>query len=115
MKKEQTEKSLRERMQAKAEEVKKAHKVRRAIYIETNDQDSGEVVGAWFKRPGAAELEAPTALTQQGQAIGAVRVLAQDCFLEGNRALLEDEEYFIQVLPELQELMPAGLGRLEKY
>ena len=99
--------------QAEANRVMKAYNVKCAHWLEAEDDD-GSPIGAWFKQPGIAELDA-VAKTMGDHPVTGTRDMLHECFLEGDKRLLQEDELFLQALPVAQQIFQQKMGSVKKY
>lgn len=74
--------------------------------------DSKEVYVGYFTQPSFINFSKYLTLSQKDQA-SAMRQLAKDCFLEGDRELLDDDSLFLfGLMGQLQHLIKMRGGRV---
>lgn len=78
------------------------------------DEDEGEkpyYIG-YFKQPPFPAFSKYLSLSQKDQA-GAMRELAKDCFIDGDKELIKDDSLFIYgLMPHLAKIIEMRKGRL---
>lgn len=97
-------------------EIKKSNPKLRAVFpiaIEGNpDFDEKEVYVGYFKQPDFVSFSKYLSASQQDQAV-AMRTLAKDCFIEGDRELIDDDSLFLfGLMGQLSEIIKIRQGRL---
>jgi hypothetical protein len=65
---------------------------------------------AYFREPTIDELEASTAVANQGKPIRSNQVLAKATFLGGDEAILEDKKYLLPLGKQLQKIQSQVEG-----
>lgn len=111
---------LSEQIQAEVEkkvkELKAADPKLKKVFpiLVEGDEDADEkpyYVG-YFKQPTFPAFSKYLSLSQKDQA-GAMRELAKDCFLDGDRELIKDDALFIfGLMPHLAQLIEIRKGKL---
>ena len=107
---------IQKEVEKKVKELKAADaKLRKVMPIMVEgDEDEGEkpyYIG-YFKQPAFAAFSKYLALSQKDQA-GAMRELAKDCFIDGDRELIKDDTLFIfGLMPQLSQLIEIRKGKL---
>lgn len=111
---------LSEQIQAevekKVQELKAADPKLKKVFpiLVEGDEDAGEksyYVG-YFKQPPFPAFSKYLSLSQKDQA-GAMRELAKDCFIDGDRELVKDDSLFIYgLMPHLAQLIEIRKGKL---
>lgn len=97
-------------------EIKKNNPKLRAVFplaVEGNpDFDEKEVYIGYFKQPDFVAFSKYLSASQQDQAV-AMRALAKDCFIEGDRELIDDDSLFLfGLMGQLSEIIKMRQGRL---
>lgn len=107
---------VQKEIEKKVEEIKASDsKLKRVfpILIE-GDVENGEksyYVG-YFKQPSFPSFSKYLSLSQKDQA-GAMRELAKDCFIDGDKELIKDDSLFIfGLMPHLAQLIEMRQGRV---
>ncbi len=83
------------------------------ILVEGNEDDGEKpyYIG-YFKQPSFPAFSKYLSLSQRDQA-GAMRELAKDCFIDGDKELIKDDSLFIfGLMPHLAQLIEIRQGRL---
>lgn len=76
------------------------------------DFDEKYVYIGYFKQPSFVEFSKYLAASQKDQAV-AMRTLARDCFLDGDRALIDDDSLFLfGLMGQLSEIIKMRQGKL---
>lgn len=74
--------------------------------------DEKEVYVGYFKQPTFADFSKYMAASQKDQVV-AMRVLAKDCFLDGDKELVDNDSLFLfGLMGQLSELIKIRQGRL---
>lgn len=98
-----------------AEEVKKSNpKVKRVfpIAVMGSDDDEKEIYVGYFKQPAFIAFSKYMNIVQK-DSIGAMKELAKDCFLSGDKELLEEDSLFLfGLMPQLTSLIEVRKGQL---
>lgn len=100
----------------KIEDLKAADSKLKRIYpiMVLGDVEAGEksyYVG-YFKQPPFPAFSKYLSLSQKDQA-GAMRELAKDCFLDGDKELIKDESLFLYgLMPHLAQLIEMRQGKV---
>lgn len=111
---------LSEQIQAEVEkkvkELKSADPKLKKVFpiLVEGDEDDGEkhYYLAYFKQPPFPAFSKYLSLSQKDQA-GALRELAKDCFIDGDRELVKDDSLFIYgLMPHLAQLIEIRQGKL---
>lgn len=104
-----------EEVKAKVAELKAAHPKYRIFPLAVEgdpDYDEKNVYIGYFKQPSFVEFSKYLAASQKDQAV-AMRTLAKDCFLEGDRALIDDDSLFLfGLMGQLSEIIKMRQGKL---
>lgn len=66
-----------------------------------------------FKKPTRQILSMATALASSDP-IGYIEKIAENCFVAGDRELLENDEYFLAIMPKVSELVETKTAALLK-
>lgn len=100
---------------AEAEAVKQRHKVKKVFLIEVEgDEDEEKVYRAWLRKPTLKTMSA-FFTTGQNDPIMAAKVVFNDCFLEGDSQITQDDELFAGAMQQIDELMKVRRARLAKF
>ncbi len=97
-------------------EIKKNNPKLRTVFplaVEGNpDFDEKEVYIGYFKQPDFPTFSKYLSASQQDQAV-AMRTLAKDCFIEGDRELIDDDSLFLfGLMGQLSEIIKMRQGKL---
>lgn len=106
---------LQKQIEAKVKELQANDaKLKRVfpIVVLGDDYDDKEVYVGYFRQPAFAAFSKYLALSTKDQA-GAMRELAKDCFLDGDKELIKDDSLFIYgLMPNLAQLIELRKGRM---
>ena len=91
------------------EELKKKYK---NIWVYTSQDKK---YWAIFRKPSRVEFSLFMMTTQQSGEISASEELLNSCFIEGNKELLTDDEYFYGLLTPIQSMLEFKSGEIKKY
>lgn len=111
-----TDEQIQSEIEKKVKELKAADAKLKKVFpiVVDGDTDDGEkpyYVG-YFKKPAFPAFSKYLSLSQKDQA-GAMRELAKDCFLDGDKELIKDDDLFIYgLMPHLAQLIEIRKGRL---
>ena len=103
-------------IEKKVKELKVADAKLKRVFpiLVEGDEDADEkpyYIG-YFKQPPFPAFSKYLSLSQKDQA-GAMRELAKDCFLDGDKELIKDDSLFIYgLMPHLAQLIEIRNGRL---
>lgn len=100
--------------QEKAEKLKSIHKTRKVFLIEVDDEDSGEWLSAWFKKPTLKQFSMFTTIAQKDK-IQALQTLMKNIFIEGNEEIINDDDYFLSAMTQIEEIVNVSASRIKKY
>lgn len=111
-----TSEKIQADMEKRVAELKAADPKLRKVFpvIVEGDTENGEkpYYTAYLKQPNFTAFSKYIALSQKDQA-GAMRELAKDCFIDGDRELVKCDELFIYgLMPHLGQLIEVRKGRL---
>ena len=82
------------------------------IYIEGDECDGKDHYIGYFKQPSFVAFSKYMSLSQKDQ-VGAMRELAKDCFIEGDKELISDDSLFVYgLMPHLVRLIEIRKGKL---
>lgn len=77
-----------------------------------DDDDTKKVYVGYFSKPSFVNFSKYLTLSQKDQAL-AMRQLAKDCFIEGDREMIDDDDLFLfGLMGQLQHLIKMRGGRL---
>ena len=82
--------------------------------IEVEDEDSGEWVAAWVQKPNLKVFSMFSKIAQEDN-IKALKVLLTNIFLEGDKRILEDDDFFLAAMSQLEEIVSVQASRIKKY
>lgn len=109
-----TEKQLKE-IKAKVDELKTSDaklKVVFPIVVEGNEYDSKEMYIGYFRQPTFIIFSKYISLSQKDNAV-AMKTLANDCFLDGDKELITDDSLFLfGLMPQLSQIIEIRNGKL---
>ncbi len=110
-----TSEKIQTEIEKKVEELKAADaKLKRVFPIMVlGDEDDGkEYYIGYFKQPAFPAFSKYLSLSQKDQA-GAMRELAKDCFVDGDKELIKDDSLFIfGLMPYLGQIIEMRQGKL---
>lgn len=92
---------------AKQAEMQKKHKVPLAIRLKVGD------AVAWVKKPGRAEVSMSRSLGE-GDYIKINELLLDAIWLEGDECIRTDDDYFLNAIPYLDQLVELKAVELKK-
>lgn len=82
------------------------------IVVEGTDYDAKELYIGYFRQPSFKSFSKYLSAAQKDQAV-AMRQLARDCFIEGDKELIEDESLFLfGLMGQLAQIIEMRNGRL---
>lgn len=82
------------------------------IYVEGDDEDEKPYYLAYLKRPSFTAFSKFLSLSQKDQA-GAMKELAKDCWLDGDKELVKDDSLFtFGLMPSLGQLIEVRKSQL---
>lgn len=96
-----------------AKRIKKAYGVKAAYWLEAED-DEGNAIGGWVKQPGIPELDS-SAKTMGEHPVTGTRDLLFECWLEGDKRILQEDDLFLQILPVANDIFQQKMGSVKKY
>ena len=106
---------IEEQITNKVAELKTTHPKDRIFPIAVEgDEDYGEkpVYVGYFKQPSFPIFSKYLAASQKDQAV-AMRTLARDCFLDGDKELIDDDSLFLfGLMGQLSEIIKIRQGKL---
>lgn len=106
-----------ELLEAEAEKIKKRYKIKKAFLLEVEDEDLEEKdawIKAWIRKPTLKEFSAFSKIAQNDN-IGGLKVLLTNVFLEGDKRILDDDDFFLSVLPQLEAIVSVQASRIKKF
>lgn len=102
-------------IEKKVAELKAANpklRIRPLIVEGDGEDDAKEVYIGYFSKPSFINFSKYLTLSQKDQA-NAMRQLAKDCFIEGDREMIDDDDLFLfGLMGQLQHLIKMRGGRL---
>lgn len=82
------------------------------LLVDGEPDDEKEVYVGYFARPSFVNFSKYLSISQKDQAT-AMRQLARDCFVDGDRELIDDDDLFLfGLMGQLQHLIKMRGGRL---
>lgn len=111
-----TSEKIQTEVEKKVEELKAADPKLKRVFpiLVEGDEEAGEkpyYVG-YFKQPSFPAFSKYLALSQKDQA-GAMRELAKDCFVDGDKELIKDDSLFIYgLMPHLGQIIELRKGKM---
>lgn len=82
------------------------------IFVEGDESDGQEYFVGYFRQPSFVAFSKYMSLSQKDQ-VGAMRELAKECFLDGDKELIKDESLFLYgLMPHLFSLIEVRKGTL---
>jgi len=103
-----------EDLQKKADGLKAKHNTKKVFLVEVEDEDSGDWISAWIRKPNLKEFSMFTKLAQKDN-LSALKVLMTNIFLEGDRNIYEDDECFLAAISQVQEIINVQASRIKKF
>jgi hypothetical protein len=93
--------------------------VKKIFHIEVRDEDDDEDgnpvwVGAYFGKP-TLSLFSQFSKNAQKDRINALKVLLVNLFLEGDRRLLDDDDYFLAAMGQIEDIVNVQQARIKKF
>lgn len=84
----------------------------RPLIVRGEDDDEKEIYVGYFTKPSFINFSKYLTLSQKDQAL-AMRQLARDCFLDGDKEILDDDDLFLfGLMGQLQHLIKMRGGQL---
>jgi len=102
---------------AQAEKIKKKYKIKKTFLIEVEDEDSEDEdawVKAWIRKPTLKEYSAFSKISQNDN-IGGLKVLLTNIFLEGDKRILEEDDFFLSAMTQLEQIISVQTSRIKKF
>lgn len=108
---------LKKTIEKKVAELKAGNPKLRAIYpivVDGDpDYDDKEHYVGYFSQPSFVSFSKYLTATQNGQSAAAMRQLAKDCFLDGDKELVDDDSLFLfGLMGQLSKIIEMRNGRL---
>lgn len=100
--------------QEKADKLKKIHKTKKVFLVEVEDEDTGEWLSAWFKKPSLKQFSMFTSIAQKDK-IQALQSLMKNIFIDGNEEIINDDDYFLSAMTQIEEIVNVSASRIKKY
>ena len=98
----------------KADRVKEKHKVKKVFFIEVEDEDTGEWIGAWLRKPKLMEFSMFTKMSEKDN-LQALKTLITSIFLEGDRRIYEDDDFFMGAISQVQDIVNVQRSKIKKF
>lgn len=106
---------IQAKIDAKVAEIKEADKKVRVVFpilVEGKEYDDKEMYIGYFKQPSFQSFSKYLTAAQTNQAV-AMRTLAKDCFIEGDKELIDDDSLFIfGLMGQLSKIIEMRNGTL---
>ena len=102
---------------AQAEKIKKKYKIKKTFLIEVEDEDSEDVdawAKGWVRKPTLKEYSAFSKISQNDN-IGGLKVLLTNIFLEGDKRILEEDDFFLSAMTQLEQIISVQTSRIKKF
>tara|TARA_R110002020_G_scaffold171353_4_gene361354 strand:- start:809 stop:1183 length:375 start_codon:yes stop_codon:yes gene_type:complete len=100
---------------ALAEKLKLKHQTRAIFFIEVESEDEPDKwLGAYFRKPNLKEYSYFTSLVEKNK-IQALQDLMGKIFLEGDREILDDDDYFLSAMSQIESIVSVQASRIKKY
>jgi hypothetical protein len=111
------ETKVEEEIAAKVAELKAADKNLRAVYpivVEgVEGRDAKDMYIAYFKEPSFVAFSKYLSVSQNNSMPVAMRALAKDCFVDGDRELVDDDSLFLfGLMGQLSKIIEMRNGKL---
>jgi len=103
-----------EKLQSDAERLKKTYSLKKVFYISTEDEDSGEEIGAFFRKPSLKEFSQFSSISQK-DSIAGIQNLMNNVFLEGNKLVIEDDDYFLACMQQIESIVQVQASTVKKF
>ena len=97
-----------------AEKVKKKFNVKKVFLIGVQDEDTGEWLEGYFRKPNLKEFSMFTTVAQKDK-IQALQVLMTNVFLQGDKRLIEEDDYFLSAMSQIEEIVNVQASRIKKF
>mgnify|MGYP003191586699 FL=1 len=106
---------LQATIEKKVKELKAANPQLRVVFpivVDGNDYDEKEVYVGYFQQPSFKAFSKYLTAAQSNQAV-AMRTLAKDCFLDGDKELVDDDSLFLfGLMGHLSKIIEMRHGKL---
>lgn len=107
--------ALKKEIEAHVKDLKEKDAKLKIVYpiiVEGEEYDDKEYYLAYFRQPNFTIFSKYLTFSQKDQAV-AMRALATDCFIDGDKALVDDDSLFLfGLFPQLGRLIQMRNGRL---
>ena len=100
--------SVEEALKAKAEELKKTHKLKEVFHITSGDK------ACWVKRPSRDQMKYATQVAK-GNILELAEQVLRSGFLEGDREIIDDDFYFYGVTEQIEQILETSTAQLKKF
>ena len=98
-----------------ADAIKKKYNIKKVFQLEVQDEDGdGEWAKAYVRKPNLKEFSAFAKISQDDN-IKALKVLLVNIFLEGDKRIIEDDDFFLSAMPQLNEIVSVQASRIKKF
>ena len=100
-----------EQLKAKAEELKLKYNLL-SIYFCAYEVNGRKLI-AWFRTPSVKDFDILLTMEKNNAALQGLKLMAESCFLEGDKELITRDELFIhtsRVMRKMQERKEVELG-----
>lgn len=107
-----------EAIKAKVAELRKSKNIKRIypIAVQGDEYDEKECYIAYFKQPNLMEFSKYLSISSKNDPTVAMRQLAKDCFVDGDRELVDDDSLFIYgAMPFLSGILNTRRGSLVNF
>lgn len=109
---------LKKTIEKKVKELKEAKKVKRIfpLVIEGDENDEKPIYVGYFKQPDFLAFSKYLTISQKQDPSVSMRQLAKDCFLDGDRELVDDDSLFLYgTMPYVSTLTQTRRGGLVNF
>lgn len=110
-----TNEKLAKQIEAKVASLRESDKTLRVVYpliVEGSEFDEKECYVGYFRQPSFAAFSKYLSASQNNQAL-AMRTLAKDCFLDGDKELVDDDSLFLfGLMGQLSRIIEMRHGSL---
>lgn len=109
---------VRQTIEKKVAELRESKKVKRVfpIAVQGDEFDEKEVYVAYFKQADFVTFSKYLSISQKQDPSIALRQLARDCFIDGDKELLEDDSLFIYgTMPYVSSIIGTRRGGLVNF
>ena len=97
------------------QKLKLKHKSRAIFFIEVeSEEEQGKWLGAYFRKPTLKEYSYFTTLVEKNK-IQALQDLMGKIFCEGDKEILEDDDYFLSAMSQIEGIVSIQASRIKKY